>query len=77
MIFFDDESTAGLELLKKAKKEVLEEKRKKEENSVFNNSLWSFFLSKECKHGGSIHKNYYTNAVEVTICDHFGTEINW
>ena len=44
MIFFDDESTAGLELMKKAKKEVLEEKREKKKKILSLTILFEAFF---------------------------------
>jgi hypothetical protein len=57
MIFFDDESTAGLELMKKAKKEVLEEKREEKKKILSLTILFeAFFCLKSVSMGASYMK---------------------
>jgi hypothetical protein len=59
MIFFDDESTAGLELMKKAKKEVLEEKREKKKKILSLTILFeAFFCLKSVSMGAPYIKTF-------------------
>ncbi len=61
MIFFDDESTAGLELMKKAKKEVLEEKREEKKKILSLTILFeAFFCPKNVSMGAPYMKTYDT-----------------